>query len=379
MVAAADSTPNPFARTDTVTPAARRVLRFVAVAGVGVVLVQETISAFPLEPRQAYGLIVLALVVPAVLFTLVVGTRSAWQKIRGYPDLLVPLGLLTLAEAVVGWLTLLPATAAVLTPSKQLSLAAVSFTLSLSGLVVIALNIAYAAWTTVLIRNVILEQRADAAGAVAACWRWFLRVLGLEVLGWGVLFAGLAVAVAIAPVAMVLALPAIGIGALVWNLATAALLPVALDERLGFVDGLKTGLAASWANKGRWWKLVVVQMLLLGWLIFVHASYSESTPRGYTQHNETNWAVNAFWTGGYENSCRWYSAVAKAYKTPKAEVIATVLGLFFAVLAIAAKLTVAERLWPPQPPVGDQGPVAEPEAPVTTEPPDVDARYTADG
>ncbi|OAI54375.1 hypothetical protein AYO44_03645 [Planctomycetaceae bacterium SCGC AG-212-F19] len=317
-----------------------------ALVGVAVVLIQETIAAFPWQPRQEAGLLVLAIAVPLVLVTLSWGMPDAWLQLRRHPDLLVPLGILTLAEAVVGWLTLVPALGALLAPSKQLQFAALSFTVSVSFLIVIALNVAYGAWVTVMILNVARADQADLVTSWSSCLRWFLRVLGLEFIGWAVLFAGLAVGLMLAPISMVLALPVIGIGALVWNLATAALLPVVLDARLSFWQALGTGIRVSWANKGRWWKPVLMQMALLGWLTLVVVSYSESTARGYSSHNNTNWAVNAFWTGGYENGCRWYTDLMKALNAPKVTVIATLLGLVFGVLAIGVKLTIASQLAP---------------------------------
>jgi hypothetical protein len=335
---------NPFAKPEESTPGARQVLRFLAVVGVAVVLVQEMIAASPLQPRQEEGFAVLAVAGLAALVMLVWGLPNAWQWLKGHPDLLVPLGVLTLAEAVLGWLTLIPAMAAVFTPSAPLQLATLSVTVSASLVVLVALNVAYAAWTTTLILSVLRDERSDPAAALARSWRWFFRMLGLELVGWGVLFAGLALAIALAPVSMFLALTAVGVGALLWNLATAALLPLALDERYGFGEALATGIRVSWNSKGLWWKPVVAQMLLLGWLTLTIASYSETTPRGYRRHDVTNWAVNGFWTGGYENECRWYGERAKAQRTAKLSVISTTLGLAFGVLAIGVKLTITQRL-----------------------------------
>jgi hypothetical protein len=121
------------------------------------------------------------------------------------------------------------------------------------------------------------------------------------------------------------------IGALLWNLATAALLLVALDDRLSFWNALVTGMKASWAAKGRWWLLIVAQMLLLGYVTYLH-----------------DWKMNLVWTGGYENESHWYEDTMDALKAPKVDVIATAMELMFGVLAIAVKLSVAERLWPRQ-------------------------------
>lgn len=339
-----DPMANPFANPDPSRSGGRLFLRLIAVFGVIVVLLQEAITAFPLKPRQEYGLIVLVFATPIVLFTIAFGLPSAWRTLIRHPELLIPLGILTLAEAVVGWLMLVPTVAQVLSPSKQFQIAAISLSVSGGFLLSIALNVAYGAWTTTMILQAARQEPIDPAKSFSSCWRWFLRVLGLEFIGWVVLFAGLALGLALAPVSMVLAIPVIGILALIWNLATAALLLVALDKQLGFGHALRTGIRISWANKGRWWKPVVAQMLLLGWVTLIAVSYSESTSRGYTNHSSTNWAVNAFWTGGFENECRWFGGLMKAVNAPKLAVISTILGLVYGVLAIAVKLTIAERL-----------------------------------
>jgi hypothetical protein len=368
-----DTTPNPFQLPDTRQSGSGQLLRSLALIGVAIVLVQESIAGLPWQPRQEAGLLVLLLAAIAVSVSLVWLMPDAWRKLRRCSDLLVPLGILTLAEAVVGWLTLIPAMGAFLSPTTRLEFAAITFTVSVSFLLTIALNVAYGAWVTLLVLDVTRTEQADSARTLSNSWSWFFRVLGLEFIGWAVMFAGLAVALMIAPVSFVLALPLIGIGALVWNLATAALLPVALDAQLGFWEALCKGIAVSWANKGRWWKPIVAQMALLGWLTFVIVSYSETTPRGFSRQEKTNWAVNAFWTGAYENDCRWYGDLMKALNAPKVTVIATALSLVFGVMAIAVKLTIAGELARAQPKENEFAGFAERESS------EADERYRAAG
>jgi hypothetical protein len=75
-------------------------------------------------------------------------------------------------------------------------------------------------------------------------------------------------------------------------------------------------------------------------------SYTEQGPKGFTTHNKSEWSVNSFWTGGYENECRWYAKVLQIYEVPALEVISTALGLVFGVLAIGVKLTIVGRIKP---------------------------------
>lgn len=59
---------------------------------------------------------------------------------------------------------------------------------------------------------------------------------------------------------------------LIWNLMTAALLPVVVTEPKPFLESLREGVRATWNRKGRFWLPVVVQMLLLGWICFISIS-----------------------------------------------------------------------------------------------------------
>jgi hypothetical protein len=161
-----------------------------------------------------------------------------------------------------------------------------------------------------------------------------------------VLFLGLLVVIPLAGCAVPVVLVLIGLGSLLWNLATAALLPAALGEEfLRFGPALRTGVRVSWSSRGRWWKLVVMQMVLLGWVTFISLSYTEERPGGSTTRSVTNWSVNAFWTGGYEDECRWYGKLQEALQAPGLAAVSTALALVFGVLAIGIKLAVVHGLW----------------------------------
>jgi hypothetical protein len=325
-----------------------RVLRVVAVLGVGVVLLQEAVTAFPVKPRQEYGIAVLVLALAGVALMLRFLMPGTAGKLLRHRDLLVPLGLLILAEAALGWLMLLPWMAAVLAPSTVLRFWVLSFSISAAVILSILLQMAYSAWTTCLILSTVRHGWSDPAAELRGMVRWFLRIFGLECIGWGVLFAGLACAIAIGAVgALPLALLLIAAGSLIWNLATAALLPAALDERLRFWEAFRRGVSISWQNIGRWWAIILVQMILLGWITFFAVSYTEAKPGSTTVQSRTNFSVNGFWTGGYENECRWYSKLMQVMEVPTLAVISTSLAIVFGVLAVAIKLRISEDIVPP--------------------------------
>jgi hypothetical protein len=323
-------------------PRHNRIWALVAAVGVGIVLLQQAVVSFPLRPRQGAGFVVLLLAVIAVALTFRWLLPSALPTLRRCPELLVPLGLLVFAEAVVGWLLLLPALAAILAPSKPVQILSLSFTLSGALFLSIFVRVLYATWMTTLVIDVVREDRADLGRSFARCWRWFGRVLALEVIGWSVVFLGLLLVIALTASVVPIAMLLIGAGSLLWNLATAALLPTALvQESSRFWPALQKGIRLSWSPLGRWWKLVVVQMLLLGWVTFLSLSYTEVHPGSTTTRSTTNWSVNGFWTGGYENECRWYTKLQEALEAPGVAIVATLLGLVFGLLALGIKLVIA--------------------------------------
>lgn len=320
-----------------------KLLRACALAGTAVVLVQQVLAELPLRPRQETGLVVLVLALLLVALTLRFIFPAALARLLGYKDLLVPLGLLVFAEGVLGWLLFVPAVATMLSHAWPVKFAGLGLSLSAAFVITIFLNVAYASWTTTLILNLIRRGQGDLVEGLVGLRLWFWRVLGLESVGWTVLFAGVAAAVLLAPDAMPVAIFIIGVGSVLWNLATAALLVVALDRGLRFWPAFRRGVRVSWRAKRRWWKPVLIQMILLGWVTYLSVSYSETHGSGHvTQHTSTNWSVNGFWTGGYENECRWYGKLLETLNAPKLAAVATALGLIFGVLAIAVKLRIAE-------------------------------------
>jgi hypothetical protein len=118
-------------------------------------------------------------------------------------------------------------------------------------------------------------------------------------------------------------------------------------------------------------------MLLLGFITFFALSYTESTSGGYTTHSSTNWSVNGFWTGGYENGCRWYDKLMEALAAPRWPPVATALSLVFGVLAVVVKLHVTALL-PGTAPAGT-GPPADDGAGAASDAPSHDPGETSGG
>lgn len=314
-----------------------RHLRLIAFFGTLVVLIQGVWPPFSLEPRQEVGIVLLVAALFAVLLTLAVLMRPALRRMFGAADVLVPLGVLTFALALLGWLASIPIIRSVTSPSYDINLFNNAVSISVFVVLAIVLHVAYAAWTTTLILNSVRRGSSDPVEALQGVRRWFWRVLGLESICIAVLFLGMGVALATGEAAWI----PLMVLALVLNFSTAALLPVALDEALGFFEALSEGIRRSLAGMKLWALPVLAQLVLLGAVTYISVSYRYG-PGQY--HSTTSLGVNGFWIGGYENECRWYGAYMDAFQVAKIGVVTTALNLIFGVLAIAVKFSVVQGL-----------------------------------
>jgi hypothetical protein len=325
-----------------------------------------------LQPRQAAGFIVLLLAAVSVGFMLMTVLADESDDLLRHTDLLVPLGLLVTASATVNILATLPVAATLLTASWPVNILAISFALSVSLIFMLLLSAVYIGWTTVLIFQLVVRGQTNLLEALAIIHLWFWRVLALEFFGWGVIFSFFGAMLATGIVSMLFAVIITGIASLLWNLTTAALLPVALADPRPFQEALRHGFDVSLAGMNKWASLVIVQMLLLGWVTFVHVSYttreekhsnttytesglnSETTrfettnSVSTTQHTKTNWSVNSFWTGGYADGCKWHESLMKALDAPQMPLIDSLLTLLFALLAIAIKFRIINDVYRPR-------------------------------
>lgn len=334
-------------------------LRAVAFIGTGLILLWDAASVSQLKPRQGAGFIVLVLAVLSVGFMLLSSLLDATEKLRRYTDLLVPLGLFVTVSTAFNALAAVPAVAAMFAAPWSIKLLTFSLSLTVSLVVTCLLTMVYVGWTTALIFQVVVQGRVELVAPVAGMRRWFWRVMALELFGWGILLSVLAVAIPLSmnPVSHLFALILFGVASLYWNLRTAAVLPVALADPQPFWPALRHGFEVSRSGMRKWAPLVVAQMVLLGWITFVHVSYTtQETKRAGSDYSSTttgktntNWGVNAIWTGGYTDNCKWHESLMKALESEPLGLVERLLTLLFAVLAIAIKVKIIGDLYPPPP------------------------------
>ncbi len=108
-------------------------------------------QSFPFEPWQIRQFFFAALIVGVTLIVLRTLFRSAWETFAGYSDLLLPIGVVTLASTTLELLVLVPSLHFVLTPSLSKVVYGLSLALSVKTVLRMIVWTAYAAWKTDLL------------------------------------------------------------------------------------------------------------------------------------------------------------------------------------------------------------------------------------
>lgn len=352
---------------------ANTLLRIIALVGTGAILLWQALTLPHLEPRQDSGFTLLTLVALGVGVTLMLFMKETVRGILLNLDLLVPLGLFIVASDILNRLLLIPVLAALLTPEWPVKLFTLSFSISASFVLNLVLSVIYVGWTTCLILQAVILGHVRLEHPLSIVGRWFWRTLALEFFGWGILLivsAGLiATSLFSVRTSNLFALASLS---LLWNLATAAVLPVALADSKSFWESLRHGIAVSFYGLPKWAHLILIQMILLGWVTFIHVSYTtyeakssttrqavsglnadteritESYSNSQTEHTKQSWGVNSFWIGGYNDGCKWYEDLMKVLEAKRLQFVESLLTLLFAIFAIAIKFSIVNSVYRPK-------------------------------
>lgn len=320
---------------------------WMAPVALALVVLRDLYKSFPMAARQGYGvLLLIALVVAVAVVSLVLMPRAVGTLFR-HRKLFLPLAYLVVLERLITAIGMLPLLGALLNYSLPLHLPMLAFTLSLHFLLNVTLQVAYAAWVTTAIIEMVDKENGDPFASILPAGRNYWRMLGAEVIGWCVFMVGTSIMLATMPFLSLFALALMGFFAMAWNFASAALLPVALQRSLPFLAAVRAGILLSLVNIRRWWLLLLAQMLLLGLVYFMRSSWHE----GNTYHTNTNFNVDSFWTGGYQDDCRLYGRLAASFNFVPQPIVQTLLTLLFGVMAVAIKIAIVQRLHPDEPPV----------------------------
>lgn len=328
--------------------------RILSLLGIVVALVVSLVQSLPFEPRQSRQFLFAALFVIAILIVSRFLFRRAVEAFIACPDVLVPIGIVLLASTAMDLLLILPLSRDVLAPSWSVSLFGVALSLSLGTVLHMLLWTAFAAWQTDLLWRIVQGKQPADMTPWPSIRRHFLRVFVTLAVGVGVLILCIIPVAAIGGIVLPLALLGMGVIGIVWNLVTAALLPVVVSSTSPLRLAMSEGFKLSWNLKGRWWKQLSAQLLLLGLILCIRVQFTTTEEsmdsiqrvRNVNQQTQTNfkWQVNAFWVGGYEHDCRWYSRYAALLETKEVPFIGKSLDILFLVLAVAMKWTVIRTI-----------------------------------
>lgn len=311
-------------------------LRRGALIGLGLVLIVDFLLSTRVRSGTGLGFVVLLVVGGAVFATARFLMPEAAGAVFRNKDLLVPLALVLVLGKILTWLSAAPVLGALLNPSLPLHLFNLSLSLSLGFLLQIALTVAYAAWMTAGLWEFSRTGQSDPVQSWPKVTTTFWRCFGLEFIGWAATLVVTALVLMTMPALGFVALVPLAAFALVWNVATAAVLPVGLEHPGNFWESFQAGVRVSLAEWRKWGGLLLVQLVLLGWIFFYYSS----------RHGNTNmsWSVNVFWTGGFEADCKWYGKLADVYKVSQLPLVDTLLTLLFGAFAVAIKLAIVQRL-----------------------------------
>jgi hypothetical protein len=326
--------------------------RWLAIAGLGGLLLWKS-AGLGLASAFFWSVLFLVVFAAAVFAAMFLLAPDGWRHIGRHPDLLVPLGLLAVGLGLIDWLS---GTAGWLqTPLFAIPLGYAAVQVTVAWLLGILLSALMATWMTVLVVEAVRRDQADLGATLSQSKRRFLTVLALLCLGWGLSALLFAVEV---PVLLTLGMGAArllgGAGVLlVWSplvvvltyrflisLATAALLPVAVESRRGLFSTLRCGIAESWRNRGRWWKLLLVQYFLMGAWAAVHYQYFQT---GGTTKFNFNVRYFAPWLADYEYKAQWYSNVMGWLGHEPLALVVTLSALLSGLLSIVVKLAIVQR------------------------------------
>ena len=93
---------------------------------------------------------------------------------------------------------------------------------------------------------------------------------------------------------------------------------------------------------------------LTHWFNLFHVPFNFKCCQNIIDYNRSfNFAVNAFWMGGYQSECHWYPKLMAALSAPTLPLITTLLQIIFTTLALGIKLRLAEDLQPAAPPIAE--------------------------
>lgn len=327
------------------SPALRR-LKFVALFGTIAAVLTEAVGLSSLQSRQGYAFFALAATGAATTLLFVLLLRRSVGVLLKHANLLLPLGLLVTFDTALYYLATVPLVSGFLHPSWTFSVLASSYTLSGAFLLGLVSSVFFGCWTMLLVLQAVRDDRVEPLEALSGWPEQLWRTFVVMSFGWGVtLFVVGALFWSLGSLGLIyVSIVTVGVLALLWNFATAAILPVALARSGSLIVAIREGVGVSLKHARAWALPLLSHLLLLGLIVLLWVSYQTTSIGSFHQQSDTVIQVNGFWLGAFEDSSRWYTKLMQTVRAPEVGLVSLLFKMLLTVVAIVMKIEIVSKL-----------------------------------
>lgn len=342
-------------------------LRVAAIVGVCLVGLGKVLARGPLEQNQYFGFIVLGLIAVAVCIVLFAFLPGTTARILKNPDILVPIGLYVTANEAIA--RLLGSATFILFNGGKFFFEGVTGAILVSWVLQVAISVCFLGWMTRILLRFSEDGKVDLVGAFKDTGYWFPRTLGVISLNLIPILLTAAIFLPVFKSGNTQSFIAflypwivlVAIFALIWNLATAAVLPYVLSTETGLWTSIREGIGVSWSNKRKILLPVVALMLVSGWIVYFTLNYTEikdseseaafgetagtTTTQSVTQHTKWNLSTNFKWIVSYPEKSDWNSKIMETVKQAPLPSVDLRIMLLMLLLSAAVNMRIIEKIW----------------------------------
>jgi hypothetical protein len=330
-------------------------LRYLALIGMGLLTIGQFFSTGPLGFNQIYDYYVLYLTAAAVGAALFIFQKAAFKLFRN-PDVFIPAGIYLVCSELFGLLL------SVFPGHINFQNGGVSYegipAMAVVGSVgQILLATVFAGWQTLTILQLVRNEKIELAVTLRRITEWFPGTFAAMAFGWSpvyLLFGILTITIYTGAAgnldyAAFLTFWTIFIGmvSLFWNLLTFLLVPYILESEKTIGEALKRsfGFGAKYIRKIAF--PVILQMTIIGWIMFVAVSYVEKAEFGENSRTvmTTSFETTLLWTGGFPTESKWEKKVLKIVGAEEIPAVEFRMMLLLLLLVLVIKIQIFTMVW----------------------------------
>jgi hypothetical protein len=293
------------------------------------------------------------------IVSLIVLARS-FIKVLEAPDLLVPVGLYIFAGFLSGFL--IQSSPFIGFRDGRSNFADAGFAVVSAIVLQLALAACFTGWMTRVILKFVETGRVDLTGSFENIKWWFPRTALTLIFGWLPVILLLFVLIPLSYRASSFAFStliypimfALAAFSLIWNLATAVLLPHVLTAQTNLREAIGEGLRIGWLNKAKTIVPVILLMLVSGWIVFISVTFNDqvtekkkfgeySFGEDYSIKHQTNYSSEFVWVADYPEKSKWHAAMMGAVKQEPLETMDFRIMLLLLLLSVTVNLEIIRR------------------------------------